>query len=161
MKRIIVAILMLTLLVSLAITGTSCCLCEWTCGNPSIDVEKYISTDIGQTWIDADTPEAGPDVYVGDQIKYKFVVTNTGDVTLTNITLSDSNYDLSSGFNVIPITDPLPPGASFEGILWYIDGGAIRALEGQQTNTATATGDYGGITYFDTDDANYFGMSVP
>ncbi len=123
--------------------------------HPSIDVEKYVSVDYGTTWLDADTAATAPEKLVTNNLKYKFVVTNTGDVPLANITLSDFHegtyYDLSG----ITIIDPLPAGGTFEGTIgWDYH---IQALEGLHTDTATATGDYGGVTYVDTDDANYIG----
>jgi YqxM protein len=113
---------------------------------PSIDVEKYVSTD-GTTWQDADDP-TGPEVPVGDPVWFRFVVTNDGNVTLTDITLSDSDFDVSG----CTLTDPLAPDDSFECVI-----GSYEAEEGQHTDTATATGDYDGQTYSDEDDANYYG----
>ncbi len=77
-------------------------------------------------------------VAVGDVITYGFTVTNTGPVTLTNITLSDTlaGLTLSGG----PITS-LAPGASnnsaFSGT-YAITQADINA--GQVTNQATTTG---------------------
>ena len=112
--------------------------------NPSIDVEKYVSVDNGTTWEDADDP-TGPYMicYTYDP-QFKFVVTNTGNVDLTGITLTDSDFDLSGC--TVP---PLAVGASFECFVtdpWE---------EVQHTDKASATVDFGGQTYSDTDDANY------
>ena len=63
---------------------------------PAIDVEKYVSVDGGATWDDADSP-TGP-LLTDDSPydpKFKFVVHNTGNVDLSNITLSDSDFDLN------------------------------------------------------------------
>ncbi len=165
MKRIIVTTLALTLLVSLAITGTGCKLtdCFFMCANPSIDIEVQVSVDHGENWIDADSLATAPDIVVGEWVKYKYIVTNTGDVELTNITIIDPLYDDSGEFaaNVMSmIIDPLLPGASFEGKIgwWYPN---LLALEGLHTITATATGDYIGVTYLDSDDACYIGISSP
>jgi hypothetical protein len=160
MKRIIITLLALTLLVSLAVAGVGCKCFECICGNPSIDVEVDISVGCGETWMSADTLAAGPEVDVNYQLKYRYVVTNTGDVTLENITLTDSTFDFDGS---VPIVSPLPPGASFEGVLWYnwAESQAIRADEGGICTTATATGDYRGITYSDSDDACYTGIPLP
>jgi uncharacterized repeat protein (TIGR01451 family) len=117
---------------------------------PSIDVEKYVSTSDDGSWIDADTP-TGPEVEAGHDVYFRFVVTNDGDATLTNVTLADSDFDVSD----CTLTDPLDPDDSFACVI-----GPFAAQEGQHTNTATATGDYDGQTYTDQDDANYNG-TVP
>ena len=62
--------------------------------DPSISVEKVASVDDG----------GDGSVDAGDAINYTFTVTNTGNVTLTNITLTDPNATVSGG----PITS-LPP----------------------------------------------------
>ena len=106
----------------------------------SIDVEKYVSVNNQATWLDADAAP-GPEASVGADVYFKFVVTNTGSFPLTNITLTDSDFDLSSCST--QIKDPFFPGESFECII-----GPFPAVEGQHTNTATATGD------FDTSDCD-------
>ncbi len=113
--------------------------------NPSIDVEKYVSLDNGTNWVDADDP-TGPGMicYTYDP-QFKFVVTNTGNVDLTGISLTDSEFDLSDC--TVP---PLAVGASFECFVtdpWE---------KVQHTDTANATVNFGGQTYSDTDDANYY-----
>jgi uncharacterized repeat protein (TIGR01451 family) len=113
---------------------------------PSIIVEKYVSVD-GQTWEDADVAP-GPEVFVGEDIWFRFVVTNDGTVALTDLTLVDSAYDFS-----YQMAGPLARGGSFVYNL-----GPLAAELGQHTNTATVSGDYGGETYVDTDDANYAGV---
>ncbi|MDW7740265.1 MAG: ice-binding family protein [Bacillota bacterium] len=117
---------------------------------PAISVEKYVSIDDGENWLDADGL-AGLSIVAGSEVQFKFVVTNTGDVELTNINLNDSVFgDLSGDLAVL---DPLASGASFEVI---VDG--IDVVVGQHSNTATATGDFDDGTYSDTDDAHYLGL---
>jgi hypothetical protein len=116
--------------------------------NPSIDVEKYVSIDGGSTWEDADAP-TGPYLLSGTDPQFKFVVTNTGNVNLSGISLTDSDFTLPPGCTP---TDPLAPGASFE---CFVTDASWAA--GQHTNTASVTVDFGGQTYSDTDDANYYG----
>jgi uncharacterized repeat protein (TIGR01451 family) len=117
----------------------------------SIDVEKYVSVDNQAPWLDADEAP-GPDASVGADVYFKFVVTNTGSFPLTSITLVDDHFDLST----CVLEDPLQPSDSFECIIGIIE--PIAAELGQHTNTATATGQYGQVTYTDYDDANYFGQ---
>jgi uncharacterized repeat protein (TIGR01451 family) len=97
------------------------------------------------TWYDANG-----DGYanVGEPINYRFTVTNTGTVPLTNITVTDPLVTVSGG----PLAS-LAPGASnsttFTAVYVLtqtdIDAGTV-------TNTATATGYYEGQPYTDTDD---------
>ena len=118
-------------------------------GEPDIDVEKLVSDD-GATWYDADIEAEKLEVMAGDDVYFKFVVTNTGDITLTDITLADNTYDLSG----CSLTDPLVPADSFECII-----GPFAAQAGLHTNTATVTGEYEeGQTVQDSDPANYFGI---
>lgn len=63
--------------------------------------------------------------------------------------MSDTDLDLSPLDCSTPTT--LAAGSSYECVV------EIPATIGQHTNTVTATGDYGGITYTDSDNANYHG----
>jgi hypothetical protein len=116
----------------------------------SIDIEKYVSVDGGQTWHDADDP-TGPYAKVGSDVTFRFVVSNTGYVTLTDVDLSDSIFDLSG----CSVTSPLPPAGSFECIV-----GPVSAMLGQHENTATASGIYNAEPYTDSDPAHYLGLDV-
>ena len=86
---------------------------------------------------------------------YKFVVTNTGPVTLTNLTLTDASVNsgdaVSTASCVLPSS--LAPNASFTCVV-----GPVKARTGQHTDTGKATGQYNSITVQDTDDANYYGQ---
>jgi len=53
----------------------------------AIAVKLYVSTDNGVTWFDADT-SPGPLNSEGMPVLLKYVVNNTGNVPLTNVTLS-------------------------------------------------------------------------
>ena len=123
---------------------------------PAIDIEKYVSVDNGTTWADADSV-TGPTLLSGTNPRFKFVVTNTGDVTLTSVTISDNVYTtLPAGCSVAT----LAAGGSYECSVT----GAWAA--GQHTNTATVTGSYtddSGVSpqppVSDSDAANYFGAA--
>lgn len=122
-----------------------------SCTIPKVDIEKFISAD-GVTWQDADAIP-GPLVTSGTQISFRFVVTNSGNVELTSLTLSDNLFSLSTC--TIPAT--LPSGAFFECIV-----GPLVAVDGQHSNIATASGAFNGIVVSDTDSANYFsGLATP
>ncbi|ADL12660.1 DUF7507 domain-containing protein [Acetohalobium arabaticum] len=121
---------------------------EATLTNPNIDVEKEVSNDNGTTWFDADDPP-GPNVVQGTAPQFRFTVTNTGNVTLTNVVVSD---DVFGQIATIP---SLAPGESQQFIqvgTWVL---------GQQVNTATATGDFDGQTVSDTDPAHWVGVEAP
>lgn len=113
---------------------------------PAIDVEKEVSNDNGTTWFDADTP-TGPNVVNGTNPQFRFTVTNTGNVTLTNVVVTDNVYGVVIG----PIPS-LAPGASASNIVV-----GIWAL-GQHVNTAVASSDEGAD---DEDFAYWFGVEEP
>jgi uncharacterized repeat protein (TIGR01451 family) len=88
--------------------------------NPSILVEKSATPDTG--------------LEVGDVVTYNYVVTNTGDVTLTNVTLLDDKL----GAITLGATT-LAPGESTNGSATY----TIQSSDitnGSLTNVALATG---------------------
>lgn len=115
-------------------------------------MEKYVSVDGQATWLDAD-PRPGPQATAGSGAYFRFVVTNVGDVPLSNVTLSGNVYLLNG---CSPIPDPFVPGASYVCIY-----GPVAAELGQHTDTATAVGSYNGTTVQDSDDANYYTPSQP
>ena len=51
--------------------------------NPSIDIEKATNG------FDADTAAEAPVVFVGDAVEWTYVVTNTGNVPLSGVTVTD------------------------------------------------------------------------
>ncbi|WP_445475391.1 DUF7507 domain-containing protein [Methanococcoides methylutens] len=110
---------------------------------PAIDIEK--STN-GQ---DADLPEDAPEILVGEDVTWTYVVTNTGNVDLTNVAVADDMigdpiYNVgnlavgsSVAFDVIAIGD---------------------ASLGLYTNVGTVTGEYNGEIVTDSDVSHYFGV---
>ena len=91
---------------------------------------------------------------VGDVIQYKVVVTNEGNVTLTNIEVVDSlrlgsptatpvdnaAYDSPAGVDLWTQNQTLLPGESVTYVAWYVID-ETAASSGQVINTATATAD--------------------
>ena len=133
--------------------------------HPSIDLEKLIYDPASGKYIDADSP-TGPRLAEGVTPLYRLVVTNTGDVDLTqNIALVDNRYkldglagDAKSGNEAYDIA------SLAQGKTVTIDYSSAVWQAGQQTNTATVSTTYtdcceNTVTIGDRDDANYFGLS--
>ncbi len=99
--------------------------------------------DGGDTWDDADAAP-GPHIAAGSIVEFKFVVTNTGNGTLTYIEVIDS---VLGYIGLIPF---LEPGESFT---FFVDD--YIALAGQHTNIGTAVSE--SCSAIDTDPGNYFG----
>ncbi|QIG40994.1 hypothetical protein G5T42_17190 [Microbacterium sp. 4R-513] len=128
---------------------------------PTVDIEK--STN-GQ---DADTP-TGPLVAVGDDVRWTYVVTNTGNVPLTDVTVTDDQVAAAeidcddTGGNLV--AGPLAPGATFTCVA------TGEAVVGQYANlgTVAATGpattdvdgeSVPGQTVTDDDPSHYLGVA--
>jgi uncharacterized repeat protein (TIGR01451 family) len=118
----------------------------------SIDLEKYIAIDDGD-WQDADSIDAAPEVPAGPDdeplIQFLFAVMNTGAIPLYDVSVVDTDLDLSS----CPEIPPLEPGASHQCIVEL-----PRAMPCLQTNVATATGYHNDLPYSDTDAVHYQGV---
>ena len=83
----------------------------------------------------------------GSSVQFKFIVTNTGNVTLTGITLTDSDFNLSC-----TITTTLAPGASFTCTI----SPPQRSLANTPTRRRRVAKSAPAAP--DTDNANYFGL---
>ncbi|MBN1478787.1 T9SS type A sorting domain-containing protein, partial [candidate division KSB1 bacterium] len=108
---------------------------------PSLDIEKATNGE------DADAPK-GPEIMEGDKVTWTYVVTNTGNVTLTNIVVTD---DVLGQVGTISSLDP---GNSQTITIEDV------AAAGQYKNTATAAADYDGQRVEDSDPSHYFGVRV-
>lgn len=51
---------------------------------PSVHIQKYVSTNDGVTWLDADAAP-GPQAILGESVSFRFEVENDGNVPLTAI----------------------------------------------------------------------------
>jgi len=60
--------------------------------NPSIDVTKYVKTDVSAAFVDANDPD-GPQASTNTTVDFKVVVTNDGNEALSGISISDTIDD--------------------------------------------------------------------
>ncbi len=108
---------------------------------PSIDIEKATNG------VDADAAP-GPSIAVGSAVAWTYTVRNTGDVSLTNVTVVDNQ-----GVAVTCPANSLAVGAS---MVCTASGFAVL---GQYTNIGTATGTPdGGGSVSDSDTSHYNGF---
>jgi PKD repeat protein len=99
---------------------------------------------------DADAPP-GPSIPVNDAVFWTYVVTNTGDVSLTNVMVTDSG-----GVQVYLPKTTLAPGEAMTCVA------SSNALVGQYMNTGTATGTPpNGPAVTASDPSHYFGVLDP
>jgi uncharacterized repeat protein (TIGR01451 family) len=139
---------------------------DYTITQADVDAGQVINTATatgtfnGVDYTDTDTETItavlGPDISLvktadpttynaaGDLITYTFVVTNSGNTTLTDVTVEDPLFGLNFG----PVT--LAPGAS-ETFTYVYTITQADVDAGQVINTATATGTFNGVDYTDTD----------
>ena len=121
---------------------------------PAIDIEKFTNGE------DADTG-SGPIVAVGDPVTWTYVITNTGNVPLSNIEVTDDKVAAIS----CPATHP-PRFTRGMGQTSYLGVGESitctatgTAVAGQYTNTGSVSGtpEGGGSAVSDTDPSHYLG----
>ncbi|KRD40615.1 hypothetical protein ASE27_19540 [Oerskovia sp. Root918] len=99
----------------------------------SASLKKYVQ-DAAGTWRDANDPVDYPEFRVGDTVRYRIVVENTGQGTLTGIEISDDQQPELGSFTI----DSLAPGQTqsheFEIVL-------TEPLADSVVNTACAQAD--------------------
>ncbi|MHC4442758.1 MAG: DUF7507 domain-containing protein [Planctomycetota bacterium] len=111
--------------------------------HPAIDIEKFTEGH------DADVP-TGPQIPVGNSVTWSYVVMNTGDVDLSNVTVTDDHGVLVS----CPTTN-LAVGQSMTCTA------SGTAVAGQYANVGTVTGTApSGAQVTDSDPSHYFGQTV-
>ena len=107
---------------------------------PLIQIEKLVAKNDGDDWRETVR------VRSGRNISFKLSVTNTGNVALTNLVLTDDVY--STAACVLPAS--LAPGETFDCVI-----GPFSTGNADLTNTATVTASFGELTVTDTDTASY------
>ena len=110
-----------------------------------IGIEKLVNG------VDADTPP-GPTILVGDPVLWTYVVTNTGNIRLTSVSVTDNQ-----GVTVTCPKTVLTPG---ESMTCTASGSAVV---GQYANVGTATAQpngFSGVTVTAEDPAHYLGIAL-
>jgi uncharacterized repeat protein (TIGR01451 family) len=121
---------------------------------PEITVVKSVGASNAGPWNDANT-SPGPTFAVGANVYFQYVITNTGGVPLTDVTLTDSVFAPLSTPPFAPFPpSPLAPGDSYTYVY-----GPVTSTSGLHTNVATSTGIYSESQVTDTDPANYTGVT--
>ncbi|HOB51590.1 MAG TPA: hypothetical protein PK176_12535 [Acidobacteriota bacterium] len=101
----------------------------------SLAFQKQISTSSSGPWYDYMT------VAVGTPLYYRFLVENTGETALTNVTVSDPSLDPFSCTWPSPL--PVAVAGNDNHIAYCVPTKTVTAaLGGPYTNTATVTADY-------------------
>jgi hypothetical protein len=125
---------------------------------PSIAIDEQISTD-GTTWVDVGAANLAqnPSVLAGQTVYERVIVTNTGAMDLSGVTVGDAGGNGVTGFTLAGST--LAAGASATSTAV-----AINAASGYQLDTATVNGtatDSAGHTaaVSASDQANYTGVA--
>ena len=121
---------------------------------PDVQITKEISVNGGATWLPADVAPT-PTLLFGYAPKFKFIITNNGDVPLVNILVTDTVHNLSGcGFPT-----SLGIGASIPCTIT----GNWEA--GERISTASVSADYtdqynNKKTVLDSDSSRYFGVQI-
>lgn len=79
----------------------------------SVALKKYVQDSAGQ-WRDANDVDDYPQFFIGDTVRYRLVVTNTGDEVLRNVSITDDKVDLAG---LKPLPEGLIQGAVIEELL--------------------------------------------
>ena len=84
---------------------------------PSIDVEKYVQDPNTGAWIDADTENEAVDFPICENVTFKIVIHNNGDVELTGIIVNDKMHDSLKYISA----DPEPDQFFYEPPIYYME----------------------------------------
>ncbi|MBP1909051.1 DUF7507 domain-containing protein [Methanolobus bombayensis] len=121
----------------------------FTIPNPDIDIEKATNG------FDADNP-TGPELSLGDAVTWTYVVTNTGDVPLENVVVTDDMIGA--------ITNIVNQGNGDDtlgvGEVWTYEATGTAEC-GQYENLATVNADWLGIPVTDEDPSHYIVRCEP
>ncbi|MCS3924942.1 hypothetical protein [Methanosalsum natronophilum] len=117
---------------------------------PNIEIIKYVSGD-NVTWFDANTPAAGPLLDPGQDVYWRYVITNTGNEPLVNVMLIDDQIG--------SITCPQDTLAIGESMECFEQGTVPEVCQPpyyyRNIGTVEANGMFTGLPVMDSDPANY------
>jgi len=111
---------------------------------PAIDIEKLVSVDGGATWVDADVAP-GPTATFPGTVKFKVIVTNTGNVPLTDVVVTDTDFTFTG------VVTSLAVGAADESDIL-----SVASVVGQHSDNATVNALYNTTPVTDSDLAYYY-----
>jgi uncharacterized repeat protein (TIGR01451 family) len=120
--------------------------------NPAVDIEKLTNG------VDADLPGAppgsfGPFIPIGDPVTWTYVVTNTGNVPLMGVTVTDNQPGVTPDCGGVTTLDV---GAS----MTCTDTDTVPgAVAGQYSNIGTVNATGAGTAVTDSDPSHYFGVA--
>lgn len=108
--------------------------------NPSLHLTKSLAH--------YDDNDSSGSITQGDSFLYQFVITNSGNVTLTNSRIVDHTFSLPVNCPAVPLN----PGSSLTctATAKHIVS-ALESTAGNVTNIATASSDFNGVTYTSSD----------
>ncbi len=119
-------------------------------GNPAINIEKYTNGE------DADDP-TGPYIPVGETVTWTYKVTNTGNVPLSNVAVTDN----ITGVNPQYVSGDLNSNGILETSEMWIYEATGTATAGQYANIGNVTANYEDIQVSDEDPSHYYGQGGP
>jgi uncharacterized repeat protein (TIGR01451 family) len=124
------------------------------CPTPAVDITKYV--DVGFGWDDANTGPGPQNVSIGTDVDFKLTVANTGNVTLTDVDITDTN--LTNGApgtaNLLVDDGVLTAYAIAHGAVLTDDAGNDGILGVGETWTITYTSAFDPGEHLNTADVN-------
>jgi hypothetical protein len=90
--------------------------------DPCIDVEKYVWDKNNQEWVDADDETSAIDLPVDEDITFKIVIHNCGDVDLYDIVVNDKMHDSLKYLAGDPEPDQFQYEPPYYYLYWYFPG---------------------------------------
>ncbi len=119
-----------------------------------INIEKLVN---GQ---DADVP-TGPAIPVGQAVQWSYIVTNTGNVALSDIEVTDDQGETPLAVDTTPADGTNDGDLDQDNLLdvdetWTYTATGV-ATAGQYVNNGTVTGQFAGQTVTDMDPSHYYG----